>query len=486
MGEAAARDGRGTDGGGELIRKSAREIVGLLASGEVSPLDLLDALEARIAAVDGTVNALPTLCFERARRHAREITARPPGERGPLRGLPVAIKDLAAVAGVRTTHGSPIFADHVPETSDVVVEMLEARGGVVYAKSNTPEFGAGGNTFNPVFGSTRNPWDLDKSAAGSSGGAAAALASGTAWLAQGSDMGGSLRNPASFCGIVGLRPSPGRVARGPSGLPFQTLSVLGPMARNVGDTALLLDAMAGRHTADPLSWPAPASSFLSAAEARRKPTRVAYSRDLGVTPVDAEVAAITEATARRLEEAGAIVEDAHPDLSEAPEVFQVLRALDFAVSLGEHYEHAREALKPEIVWNIEKGHALTADQVIAAEAKRGLLYHSMLAFFEDYDLLLSPATIVPPFPVEQRTVEACEGEAFETYIDWLAIAFAITVTSCPALSLPCGFARRDRLPVGLQMVGRPGGEAELLSAAALLEDILGLAGATPIDPRGGP
>jgi amidase len=470
--------------GSELIRETACEVVDLLAVGEVSPLDLLDALEARIAAVDGAVNALPTLCFERARRHAREIMDRPPEARGLLRGLPVAIKDLDEVAGVRTTHGSPIFADHVPEASEVVVEVLEAQGGVVYAKSNTPEFGAGGHTFNPVLGTTRNPWDLARSAAGSSGGAAAALASGTAWLAQGSDMGGSLRSPASFCGVVGLRPTPGRVARGPSDRPFQTLSVKGPMARDVRDTALMLDAMAGRHPADPLSRPAPAESFLSAAEARHRPVRAAYSRDLGVTPVEAEVAAVTEAAARRLEEAGVVVEEAGPDLGEAHEGFQVLRALDFAVSLGEHYEHARGLLKPEIVWNIEQGLALTADRIIAAEAGRGRLYHRMRAFFEDYDLLLTPATIVRPFPVEERYVEACEGQAFETYIDWLAIAFAVTVTACPALSLPCGFTR-DHLPVGLQMVCRPGGEAELLSAAAVLEDILALAGTTPIEPRGG-
>ena len=467
----------------ELIRKTACEVVALLRAGEVSPLDLLDALEQRIAAVDGAVGALPTLCFDRARTHAEALLARPVEARGLLCGLPVPIKDLTEVAGVRTTHGSVIYADHVPEDSDILVTHLEAEGAVVYAKSNTPELGAGANTFNEVFPPTRNPWDTRKSAAGSSGGAAAALATGCAWLAQGSDMGGSLRNPASFCGVVGLRPAPGRVARGPSSLPYDTLSVAGPMARNVRDVALLLDAMSGWHATDPKSLPKPDRPFLAAAEAPRKPARVAFSRDLGITPVEREVADICQAAARRLEQAGVVVEDAHPDLREAHEVFQVQRALNFAIGDGELMDRFPGVMKPEIEWNIEKGRALTADQIIAAERKRAVLYHRTAAFFEDYDLLLSPATIVRPYPVEARTVAACEGQTFETYIDWLAIAYAITVTSCPAISIPCGFTGDDELPVGLQIVAPPRGEAILLSAAAFIEEVLDLGAMTPIDPR---
>jgi amidase len=257
----------------ELIKTDAVTLVSLLQRGQVTPHDLLDALEARIAAVDGRVNALPTLCFDRARAHADRLMRLPVSERGPLAGLPVPIKDLIAVKGVRTTQGSPIYADHIPGRSDILVERLETNGGIVYAKSNTPEFGAGANTFNEVFGATRNPWNLARSAAGSSGGAAAALASGTAWVAHGSDTGGSLRNPASFCGIVGMRPSIGRVARNPAAKIDRTLGVQGPMARNVDDLALLLDAMTGEHPADPLSLLAPARPFREAMKAQAKPRR---------------------------------------------------------------------------------------------------------------------------------------------------------------------------------------------------------------------
>jgi amidase len=249
----------------ELVRASACAIVDKLRSGDVSPLDLLDVLEQRIGEVDGKVNALPTLCFDRARDRARALMQRPLAERGLLAGLPVPIKDLTDVAGVRTTQGSPIYKDNVPARSDILVEHLESNGAIVYAKSNTPEFGAGANTFNEVFGATLNPWDISRSAAGSSGGAAVALATGMAWLAHGSDMGGSLRNPASFCGIVGMRPSIGRVAHTPAAAIDRNLGVQGPMARNVEDLALLLDAMSGEHPADPLSLPQLPTSFLAAA-----------------------------------------------------------------------------------------------------------------------------------------------------------------------------------------------------------------------------
>src|SRR5436853_506923 len=264
----------------DLIRQDAVTIVGRLNRGEVTPHDLLDALEKRIASVDGAVNALPTRCFDRARQHADRLMQKPVAERGQLAGMPIPIKDLVDVAGVRCTQGSPIYADHVPEKSDVLVEHLEAEGGIVYAMSNTPEFGAGANTFNQVFGKTRNPWNTARSAAGSSGGAAVALATGMAWLAHGSDMGGSLRNPASFNGIVGMRPSIGRVAHTPRSKIDGNLSQQGAMARNVEDMALLLDAMSGEHPADPISLPRPATSFLSAARSGWRPKRVAWSADL--------------------------------------------------------------------------------------------------------------------------------------------------------------------------------------------------------------
>jgi len=468
-----------------LVRATACAIVDKLRTGEVTPLDLLDVLERRIAEVDGPVNALPTLCLDRARTRARALMQKPVGDRGLLAGMPIPIKDLTNVEGVKTTQGSPIYRNNVAARSDILVEHLEGNGGVIYAKSNTPEFGAGANTFNEVFGATRNPWDLSRSAAGSSGGAAVALATGTAWLAHGTDMGGSLRNPASFCGVVGLRPSIGRVAHSPAFKIDRNLTVHGPMARNVEDLALLLDAMSGEHPADPLSLPALPSSFLSAARSGKGPRRVAYSPDLGITAVDPEVAAITRKAALRFAEAGAIVEEAHPDLREAHECFHVLRAFDFAISKAALLRSKRDQLKPEVIWNIEEGLKLSVEQLERAEAQRVAMSARTLEFFRTYDLLLTPATIVAPFPVENRYVAECAGKKFDNYVEWLGIVYAITLVCCPALSLPCGFTT-SHLPVGLQMVAAPRGEAQLLAGAKVLEDILGLRGTTPIDPRTAP
>jgi amidase len=466
----------------ELINATAGALVARLRQGEISPHDLLDALEARIGKVDGEINALPTLCFDRARRYADSLLRKPVAERGLLAGLPIPIKDLSDVAGVRSTHGSLIFADFVPDASDIVVETIEAQGGIVYAKSNTPEFGAGANTFNEVFGPTLNPHDTTRSAAGSSGGAAAALATGTAWLAHGSDMGGSLRNPASFCGVIGMRPSVGRCANDAKTRIDQTLGVQGPMARTVEDVALFLDAMSGFHPRAPLSLPVETPSFLQQARSGWRPRRVAYSADLGITPVDPEVARITRAAATRLSDEGVIVEETHPDFSEAHECFQILRAENFAIGMGALLKAHPTLFKPEVVWNIEKGWALTPSDVARANHQRVALFQRAAKFFETYDLLLTPATITAAFPVGERYLTECGGQRFETYIDWLAIAYAITLVFSPALSLPCGFTRLG-LPVGLQIAGPLRAEGRVLACAKLLEDLLDLPTAKPVDPR---
>ncbi|MEA2834654.1 MAG: amidase [Methylobacteriaceae bacterium] len=465
----------------ELINARATDLVARLRKDEITPLDLLDALQARIAAVDPKINALPTLCFERARDHVRRLLQRPAAERGLLAGMPVAIKDLTSVAGVRSTSGSRIYADYVPDETDITADRLEAEGAIIYAKSNVPEFGAGANTFNDVFGATLNPWNTALSAAGSSGGAAAALATGMAWLAHGSDVGGSLRNPASFCGIVGMRPTVGRVASTRPYTVDPTLSVEGPMARNVLDMALMFDAMLGEDSRDMLSKPRPAQAFLDAARSGWKPKRVAYSRDLGITPVDPQVADITRAAALRFAEAGVIVEEAHPDFSEAHESFHVLRARDFALKYAHLLDAHPDKFKPESVWNIQEGLKLTARDIVRAEHQRAELARRLDTFLRDYDLLLCPATIVPPFPIGHRYVEECDGHRFANYVEWLAIVYAITLAGAPALSLPCGFTR-DNLPVGLQIVAPANGEAKLLAGAKLMEDILGL-DVRPIDPR---
>ncbi len=469
----------------DLSRLTAREGVAALARGEASPLEFVDAALERIAETDGAVNSLPTLAVERAREHARRLMAcgtpeSPP--RGYLYGLPVAVKDLKDVAGVRSTRGSAIYADYVPERSDYLVENIESRGGVILAKSNTPEFGAGANTFNEVFGKTRNPWDTRMTCGGSSGGSAVALATGQVWLATGSDLGGSLRIPASFCSVVGLRPTPGRVPHGPRELPFANLSVEGPMGRNVGDTALFLDTQASGMTLDdPISLPRPERPFVDAVDSPTAPRRVAYSPDLGIAPVDAEVREICGRAVRLFEGCGAVVVEGAPDLSGAEDVFQTLRAAQFAALHERHLAEHRGLLKPEVVWNIEKGLGLSAEEVNRAERARGELYRRTAGFFRQFDILASPTAVVAPFDVERRYVEEAGGVAFDTYISWLVMSFALTLTACPSISVPCGFTDSG-LPVGLQLTARRGEEAALLSAAVVFEQAAGIAGRVPIDP----
>lgn len=470
----------------DLCKLTARQAVSALKSGKVSPLDLIDAAEARIKAVEPAINAMPILCFDRARERAKGLLENPP--RNPpahyLHGLPIAIKDLTNVEGLPTTQGSPIFADFIAPRSDVTVERLEANGAVVVGKTNVPEFGAGSHTFNEVFGHTRNPWNTSLTAGGSSGGAAAALAAGEVWLATGTDLGGSLRNPASFCGIVGFRPSPGRVARGPSPLPFNDLSVDGPMARNVSDLALMLDATIGPHREDPMAFDRPAESFSSVVDNPQLGPRLAFSADLGLGPVDPEVADICRQAMNQFSLlTGSRVADACPDLSDAGEIFQTLRAQQFAMSKGALLDQHRDQLKPEVVWNIEKGLALTAEQIAEAHIKRGALFNRVAEFFDAYDLLLCPVSAVPPFDGSIRYPEEINGVQMETYIDWMISCSAISVTSCPAISVPCGFTNDGR-PVGLQIVGPPRGEAQVLGAAAIFEaTVYHYARMLPIDPK---
>jgi amidase len=450
----------------ELIAKSATEIVALLQSGDIAIDDTLDALEARIAAVDGDVNALPTLCFERARAAARQQDF----VDTLLAGIPVAIKDLEDVAGVRTTYGSRVSENHVPEQSDLLVENIEASGGIVYAKSNTPEFGSGANTFNDVFGATRNPYDLACSAGGSSGGAAAALASGSAWLAQGSDLGGSLRTPASFCGVTSLRPSPGLIPSSPGQQPFEVYSQKGPMARNVADLALFADAMAGCSSLAGLGKPHRPTEFRDAVARPRRPLRVAFSIDLGITDTAAEVVSVCSEALAQLEHETTAIEIAQPDLSRAHDAFDVSRAIGYALSYGSDLERIRSLIKPENVWNIEKGLGLTRDDILAAMAAQGEVFHNASRFMQDYDLLICPAAIVTPYPVEERYPGFADGLAYSEYYRWLSIVYAITTTTLPVITLPCG-KTESGLPVGLQLIGKAHGESDLFACASYLEQV---------------
>ena len=454
----------------QLWELPATEAVGRLRRREVSPLEMVEAAAARIAAVEPQVNALPIRFLEVARDQARAFRHEGSGHPGWLAGLPIAVKDYNDVGGQLTTCGSPIYADHVAAADDRTVATLRGNGAIPLAKSNVPEF-AGSHTFNPVWGVTHNPWNLGRTAGGSSGGAAAALAAHEVWLANGSCLGGSLRIPASFCGVVGLRPSPGVVPRG-DGLPaFDSLWVDGPMARNVADLALMLDAMAALTPHDPLSRPVPAGGYQAAMQRGRPPRRIGFSTDLGLRKVDPEVAALCTAAAERCTALGAAVEQAAPDFSGSIDCFQVLRALLFADVRGGLLPAERDRINPDIVWNIEKGLSLTADEIIAARRTRHRLFHDVARFFDGCDLLLCPTVAVPPFPVEQRFPTEIAGEKLTTYIDWMFLTFVVTLTGCPAISLPCGLTE-DGLPIGLQLVGRPHGDADLLGHARLVEQAL--------------
>lgn len=466
----------------ELVRMSARQAVAALKKKELSPLELVDAAIERIEKVDGPVNALPVRFFDQARDAAKSFKPTSNADKpGWLAGLPFVAKEYNDVKGQPTTCGSLLFKDHRASETDVSVKVLESSGGIVMAKSNVPEF-AGANTFNSVYGATRNPWDLRMSAGGSSGGAAAALASGTAWLAMGSDVGGSLRIPASYCGIVGMRPSPGRVARAHSLLPFDPIWVEGPMARSVDDLALMLDAQSAQVQDDPLSQPAPLVSFSEQMKTALKNVRVAYSSNLGVAEVDKEVADITLKATQRLAEIGASVSEECPDFSGAIDAAQTQRALLFTTLRGELVSKERERIPASIVWNIEKGLNLTADEVLRAERERAKLVHNMRTFFARYDFLFCPTVSVPPFPIEKAYPTEINGHAMTTYIDWMAMTFVITVTGNPAISLPCGYTNNG-LPVGLQIVGPFNSEGRLLALAAQLEAVLGLSSHVPIEPR---
>lgn len=462
--------------GPELCALPARDAVALLRKREISPSDLVEASLARIAQTSPVINAMVTPCPDRARAAAEKK-----GRETALAGLPVGIKDLTPVAGVRTTWGTPALADFVPEASDPLVTRLEARGAVVIGKTNTPEMGAGANTFNPVFGATRNPWDSRMNAGGSSGGAAAGLAAGEVWLSQGSDLGGSLRTPASFCGIVGLRPSPGVAggAGGPDG--FNPFGVEGPMARDVADVALFLDAMAGYDPVWPISYPPPATGYLAACLSDPGPLRIAFSPDLGgLAPVEPGMAAILRKAVQSLEGPGVEIAEDTPKLPGLEHCFRTFRGLGMWTGYRQTPRRVSDRYKPALRANIEQGRKLTVDDIAEATAIRSRLYATMKAHFDRFDLLACPVTGIAPLPVETEYPPEVAGVPSTDYLDWLRFAFLATVCGLPALSLPVGFTEHG-LPVGLQLIGPPRGEARLLQAARHLEETLALS-ARPIDP----
>jgi amidase len=454
----------------ELCFATALELAEGIRAKRFSAVEVMHAHLDRIEAVNPALNAIVTLLPERGIEGARRADAAiARGEAlGPLHGLPIAHKDLVQTAGIRTTQGSKLFENHVPEEDALIVERIRAAGAICIGKTNTPEFGAGSQTFNEVFGETRNPYDRTKTCGGSSGGAAVALASGMLPIADGSDMGGSLRNPASFCNVVGLRPSPGRVPVHPAQLAWTGLAVEGPMARNVADVALLLSAIAGPDPRAPISLPEPGAHFADSLAREFRGTRIAWSRDLGGLPVDPRVITALGPGRSVLEGLGCQVEDAEPDLDEANHVFQVLRAWLFAMAFANAPDAALEVVKDTVRWNVERGRELSGADVGRAEAARTQIYHRMRSFMERYEFLVLPVSQVPPFPLEERFVTQIAGEKMETYIDWMKSCSFITTTGHPAISVPCGFTE-EGLPVGLQIVGRHQDDRGVLQLAHAFE-----------------
>jgi len=447
-----------------------------LQRGSTSAVDLMRNVYARVQAINPTVNALVNLLDEQeALALAAAADQVPIAERGPLHGLPMAPKDAVAVRGFPTTWGFKPFASRIEEHDSTLAKRMREAGAIFIGHSNMPEFGLGSNTFNALFGATLNPYDISKSAGGSSGGAAVALATDMLPLADGSDMGGSLRNPASFCNVVGFRPSIGRtpISRGFGW--YGRLVTAGPMAKTVADTSLLMSILAGPDAADPLTLPESGDYFLDALVPAQvdanQPIKVAISEDLGTLPIDSRVRSVIQSAAGVFSDLGAQVSQDHPNLTGAMEVFQTQRAAGLR-TLGRSLDMAipnwRDDAKDTAIWNIERGFALTADELLHAEQLRTKIYADTAAFFQHYDVLALPAAQVPPFAIEQAWVSEIDGINLETYIDWMAVCCMITVTGLPTLSVPAGFTPAG-LPIGVQLVGKPRGDLELLKIAHAFE-----------------
>ena len=450
----------------DLADKSATALRQAIAAREVTAQDVVGACLERVTRLGPALNAVVTL-NPRAMEDAREIDERlaEGATPGLLCGLPVGIKDVTPVAGLRTTYGSPLYADHVPGEDALVVRRLRAAGAVILGKTNCPEFAAGGNTFNEVFGRTRNPWDPAKSAGGSTGGGAAALASGMIALAEGTDLGGSLRIPASFCGVVGLRPSVGLVPTHPTDWVWDTLQVTGPMARTAEDVALMLQAISGPSEWSPLAQPAAGRDFVGAVRAGVKPgLRVAFCADIAGIGIDSAIERVCRQAAFGLRESGAGVEEIALDLSPGRPAFLALRGLWFVAQMFPRLDQ-QERFGDNVGGNVRSGLAATTRDLASAENLRGRLWHRFRDLFARFDYLLTPCMAVPPFPVEQNYPDSIAGRPMSTYIDWIAPTFLLSLTGLPVASVPCGLDGAG-MPVGLQVVGRPQGEEAVLALAA--------------------
>ena len=458
--------------GNDLCFLTASELVRRIITKELSACDVMAAHLTQIDRVNPQLNAIVTLLPDRAMDQAAradEMLAH--GDvLGPLHGLPIAHKDLVETKGIRTTFGSPIFQDFVPDRNALIVERLQAAGAITIGKTNTPEFGAGSQTFNNVFGQTPNPHNLAKTCGGSSGGAAVALATGMLPLADGSDFGGSLRNPASFCNVVGYRPTPGRVPTWPTAAAWFPFIVEGPMARTVEDVALMLSVMAGPDPRSPIAIQESGDQFAASLHQDFSGVRVAWSQTLGGLPIEQSVTAVVDGQRQSFESLGCLVEEAEPDLSDADEIFKAWRAWYYWLAFSELLKAHRKKFKDTIIWNIEQGRTLDGTQLALVEQKRTVLYHRVREFMNTYKFLVLPVVQVPPFDITQEYVTEIDGVVLNSYIDWMRSCYYISVLGLPAVSVPCGF-NEDGLPVGVQIVGRYQEDLAVLQLAYAFQQV---------------
>ena len=446
----------------DLCFLPARELARLIRLKKLSAREVLDAHLHQIARLNPKVNAIITLVPDLARAAAGAAPL------GPLHGLPIAHKDLAETQGILTTYGSPLFKDYIPPEDDLIVHRIKRAGAITLGKTNTPEFGAGSQTFNTLFGPTRNPYDLTKTCGGSSGGAAVALACGMIPIADGSDMGGSLRNPASFCNVVGFRPSPGRVPNPKAAFAWSTLSTSGPMARSVSDLILLFTAIAGPDPRAPFSIPEPGDTFARSLPRDFKNVRIAWFKDLGGLPFHPHIRTVIDSQRKVFEDLGCIVEQAEPDFTGADFAFRTLRAWNSAATHGERLPAHRAAYKDTLLQEIEQGLSLTSADIARAETLHGQLWRRFQGFLERYEFFVLPTTQVPPFDVNQPYLTEINGVKMSSYIDWMKSCWYISITGNPAISVPAGFTP-DGLPVGLQVVGRHQADFSVLQLAHAFE-----------------
>ena len=456
----------------EIVNFTATKMRQLISDKQISSVELMEAHLSQINDVNPHVNAIVTLDGDLAMNQAKKSDKllSENHQVGILQGLPTAHKDLVPTKGMRTTFGSPLYKDYVPDFSSLIVERMQSAGAITIGKTNTPEFGAGSQTYNEVFGETLNPYDLTKTCGGSSGGAAVSLASRMLPIADGSDTGGSLRNPANYCNVVGFRTSPGRVPVFPSNAGWSPTSVQGPMARNIEDCALLLAAISGPDNRVPISITEPGDTFLKSLARSFKGTKIAWSSDLGGLPDDSRTINVIESQKNVFSSLGCVIVDDCPDFSEADESFRIWRGWGRELNQGELLKNHRESLKETMVWDIEQGVNLTGPQVGLAEKKRMSLFQKMNSFMNEYEFFICPVSQVPPFDVKQRWITEINGVQMNDFLEWMKSCYFITATAHPSISVPCGFTK-DGLPVGIQIVGRYRDEFGILQFAKAFEDM---------------